>query len=237
MEARQILGEAIKQMDSDFCFLETGEGERRLLFAAAPRKPGDQRAGLLLGAGLRPGGVTLDGVALANACLGAPPAEAAPDQALLVMHLGWRLANLALVRRGKLLFLRDITWGLDDLLEELAPRAALDPAAISAMRLADKPLDAETAGHLEPSATLFLGELAKTHAYFQKATADLPGTQFALCGPGLLVPGLAELVGERLAMKRLDWQPLSAGDLAPGDDRRRAAVSCALLKGLLLDDG
>lgn len=110
LEAQRVLLDRFNEVETDFMVLPQSEreGERQtVLFVAAPKLMAIERVETLQQAGLNPIAIDIDCLALANCFLRLK--ELSPEEDVLILNLGTRLINLAIVGKESLYFIRDIS--------------------------------------------------------------------------------------------------------------------------------
>lgn len=118
LEAEQVISSGLEGMDTDFQVVEE-EGERkklRVLFVAAPKVLSDRRIRIIQGVRLSPGGITIDSLAVVKTFLSLEKGV----EDVILLNIGAKNTNLAILSHGKILLVRDIPFGGDDLSEEVA---------------------------------------------------------------------------------------------------------------------
>lgn len=198
IEARQLLGEKLAEMDTDYLGWPENGDRARVLFVACPRAETDRLVSLLAAAGLEPGGVTIDGLALAGAWRESTAPLPGPS---LLLDIGARITNFVVVHRSRPVFLRDITWGTGDLARSLGARTGEEPEKIlDSLEKGPSPGDDFPSAGLDEATRPLVEELGKTRRYFQKVFGTEKILSFQLSGGGALVPGLPDILSGSLAM-------------------------------------
>lgn len=228
MEADQIFGADLSGMDFDFSSLSKKKKTEKLLFVAIPRSLSEKRIALLSSAGLKPRGLTLAGIALANGYLSAGSGRNQSKPTLL-LDIGHSTSNLAIIQGNELCFIRDIFWGIEDMVAEIAPAAGLEASVV---------LDNMEKGEYSQLApqVVFNGavnnlieELLKTISYsgdILKVRAE----NLVVTGGGSRIPSLPEHLAERLFLKLEPYQSLQRSGLAQA--QQQLDPFCAIISGL-----
>jgi len=114
LEAERIMSDRLAQMDTDFQVLpsyQEKKKEENVLFASVPRVIVGHRLEIFREAGLNPVAIDIDSMALANCFLRLK--NITSRESVIVLNLGARLINLAILSKGSLHFLRDIALDLE----------------------------------------------------------------------------------------------------------------------------
>jgi Tfp pilus assembly PilM family ATPase len=228
MEAAQIFGPDLAHMDFDFSAHCRKRNTGNLLFVAIPRNLSEKRISLLDSAGLKPRGLTLAGIALANGYISAANRDNDPKPTLL-LNIGHRTSNLAIILGDEICFIRDIFWGIENMAAEIAVAAGLDAAG--ALRLMENgeyarlPLQSVFNG----TVNILIEELLKTITYsgdILKVRAE----NLVVTGGGSRIPSMPEHLAERLFLKLKPYRSLKAGELHKA--QQQLDPFCAVIAGL-----
>lgn len=114
LEAERIMSDRLAQMDTDFQVLpsyQEKKKEENVLFTSVPRVIVGHRLEIFREAGLNPVAIDIDSMALANCFLRLK--NITSRESVIVLNLGARLINLAILSKGSLHFLRDIALDLE----------------------------------------------------------------------------------------------------------------------------
>ncbi len=227
IEAEQILGESLEEMDSDFFVMRQGR-EKKVLFVSVPKVLTDQRISFVQEAGLRPAGITLDSLALGNAFL----ASEKPEKGTLVLNIGHRTSNIAVVERENVLFVREVFWGIERIVKEITSTTNFDTQSVFDIFEKRKYSMINLQPYIEKASSFLLEELEKTVTYL--ATIYFRVKKLSLVGGGSQIPFLPEFIAERLGIPLFSWNPLRSAGL-PDHQRQGEAAFFALVAGLSLE--
>jgi type IV pilus assembly protein PilM len=211
---------------------ESGDGADLLVFAARKDEIG-RRIEYARGAGVEPLAMDLDAAAYYGAVRAAGLLETSPNCVLL--HVGNRATDMVFVEGGAVRALRSVRLGVDSIVQGLARDMDVDFAeAVARFRdLASGddagdllvPAGGEAAsarkdtekGHAELERELFVAKrddfLARLKREYARSAAALRGAapeRAIVSGPGLQVPALVELLGERLGLPAEAFRPSRA---------------------------
>jgi len=229
IEAEQILGEDISQMDFDFSLLNREKGTGNVLFVAAPQIITEARVALLQSVGLTPAGLTLDSIALANAYLASGNNG---SETTLLLNIGHRTSNLAVIENNDILFIRDILWGNEKVVTEIVSTTNFDvPTVLDIME--KRKYSEITSSYItdNTSLTILLEELEKTIVYCHQ-TLGARVKNLIIVGGGSQLPSLPEFLAERLRLQLKPWAVLEGLDLQP-EQKESLGPFCAILVGLV----
>ena len=210
---------------------ESGDGTNLLVFAA--RKDDiSRRIGHARDAGVEPLMMDLDALATWNAVRVAGLLEETPHCALF--HIGHRATGMVFVLDGDVRALRSVRLGVDSIAHGLARDMDIDFAEADSklhelveaedggdlfLPAAETPGKAETEkSHAELERDLFVQKrdelVARLKREYVRSAAALRGAgqpeRILVTGPGLLVPGLLDLLGQRLGVAVEAFRPSQA---------------------------
>lgn len=227
IEAEQILGEDLSRMDSDFSLLGRKNEKMGILFVATPQILSDERISLLKSTGLKPAGLTIDSIALGNGYLAK---TGNGSEATLLLNIGHRKSNLAVVEEGKLLFIRDILWGNEKIIAEIVATNNFDAPTVLDMLEERKYSLITFPNAIDKIAKTLLDELEKTISYCQQ-TLEIKVKKLVVTGGGSQIPSLPKFIGERILLE-LEPYPVLKNDGLQTEQKERLAPFCAVLAGL-----
>lgn len=118
LEIQRVMLGRLNEVETDFQVLpqsEEKDGKKNVLFVAVPKSMVRQRMETLGQAGLNPIAIDIDCLALANCFLRLK--NLALQEDVMVLNLGTRLINLAILGKENLYFIRDISLGLESPLD------------------------------------------------------------------------------------------------------------------------
>jgi type IV pilus assembly protein PilM len=209
-EAQQHIPFDIEGVELDFQVLDPeGEGiQMEVLLVAAKKELVETKAALLAEAGLEPAIVDVDAFALHNAFEVNYPEGMEGGAALI--HIGHEVTNINLLYNGVPLLTRDLSIGTRKFREDLQRERALSSEDAEAMLRAFERLP-----ELEPYVQNRGEEIAigveRAVAFLQSSSREAGPIQRAYCsGGGARIPGLAEVLGDRLRVPVEVADPLRA---------------------------
>ena len=231
IEAEQVLGDDLAWMDSDFSPLDPTNEKRGVLFVAAPQVLSDKRISLLKSTGLKPVGLTIDSIALANGYLAHSEST---SEATLLLNIGHRKSNLAVVAEGKLLFIRDILWGNEKMVAEIAAAGELDAPTVLEILEERKYSRITFPSAVDKVIKPLLDELEKTFSYCQQ-TLEIKVKKLVVTGGGSQIPSLPNFIGEKMVLELKPYPALKENDLR-AEEKERLSPFCAILAGLSVEN-
>jgi len=221
LEAGQILGiENLAAMDTDFWPLEASGNRSQVLFVACPQKLSNERLKLCHRSGLKLEKLTIDCLALANGYLNLETG----GPATMLLNLGSRLTNTAVVEGGRLLLGRDILWGGERVAQGISE--GLDqnlPRAIKILEEDSGRVRERLPEILDRTASGLIEEIEKTVAYCE-GTHKVKAARLLLTGGASLIPGLNDFISERVSLPVQEW---NAAKYFPADSILKSQVHFA----------
>ncbi|HUV43033.1 MAG TPA: type IV pilus assembly protein PilM [Patescibacteria group bacterium] len=140
----------------------------QVLIVAAPTRLVEKTLKVLKTAGLNPVSLETEIVALARGLVG-PEGEAA-----LVVDLGAKATDMAVVEKGLVVFSRSVSTGGEALTRAIATSLGLDPSQAEAYKKAygvdPKKLEGKVKGAIGPILDVIVNEIEKTIEYFRSET-------------------------------------------------------------------
>lgn len=182
LEAERIMSDRLVQMDTDFQVLpsyQEKKKEENVLFASVPKVIVGHRLEIFREAGLNPVAIDIDSMALANCFLRLK--NITSRESIIVLNLGARSVNLAILSKESLHFLRDITLDLE---------ASFD--------LKDKEV-------LER----IIGEIRRSIHYYEARERKNKVGKIFFTGGAATVPGITDSFSKALGLAVEKWNPLT----------------------------
>ncbi len=244
LEAEQFVSRDWSEMDFDYQILDrTEEGGYRVLFVTAPKELSDKNITLFKKADVCPSGMTVDSLAIATAFLGGPEKagqdayQGVTDGAILV-HIGAQITSIALLDKGKIVVLRDFTFGGNDITKKLMQEFNTDfEDAESIKKQGGDGIDTRVKDGVERAIRPLSQQISMTMGY-ERRKRHLDSSNVFLAGGGARAPGLAELIGSKFGADVEFMDPFSGlkveCELPPDNELKSdytVAVGCALIGG------
>lgn len=209
-EAQQHVPFDIEGVELDFQVLDPeGEGvQMDVLLVAAKKELVETKTALLAEVGLEPAIVDVDAFALHNAFeLNYP--EAMEGVAALI-HIGHEVTNINLSYNGVPLLTRDLSVGTRKFREDLQRERGLSAEDAEAM-LRGFERTPELDPYVQSRGEEIAIGLERALAFLQSSSREAGSIQRAYCsGGGARIPGLAEVLGDRLRLPVEVADPLRA---------------------------
>ncbi len=231
VEAEQILDKDLAKMDSDFYLLNKDKKGEKVLFVASPRLLNDEKALFVRRVGMKPTGLNLQSIALANGYLAANK----NSPITLLLNIGHRITNLAIVEKEKLLFIRDIAWGGEELVREIVKKSTFQmPAVINLLAKGEEFAGINFSEIVEKVVPAFLGEIVKTLDYCEQHD-KIKVKNLVVTGGGSQTPQLTEFLSRKLALNLENWLPLEKLNFM-NEEKKKLTPFCGIVLGLSLQN-
>ena len=231
VEAEQILDKDLAKMDSDFYLLNEDKKGEKVLFVASPRLLNDEKALLVKRVGMKPAGLNLESIALANGYLSTN--RSSPTT--LLLNIGHRITNLAIVEKEKLLFIRDIGWGGKELAREIVKKSTFQmPVVINLLAKGEEFAGINFSEIVEKVTLVFLEEIVETLDYC-KQHEKIKIENLVVTGGSSQTPHLTEFLSRKLALNLENWQPLEKFNFT-NEEKKRLTPFCGIALGLSLQN-
>jgi type IV pilus assembly protein PilM len=228
---RSILLEADKyspfpadEVITDCCIIEElpQVGKMLVLVAAAKKDLIEQRITLLDQAGLSPGVISIDAVALANVfnVFCQLPASAghqeAPSicQTVGMLNIGETFSNLNIMDKGLPLFTRDIFIGGRDMTKRIMNQFSVDVEAAEKLKYSPEADGKKILESCETILTNLATEVRFSFDYFETEN-NLPIALLYITGGGSYLKGIDNFLQQSLGMKVECWNPVSGLQVEP----------------------
>ena len=236
-EAGNFIPESLENVNLDYMVTDVLEKERQfeVLLVAVKRDIINSYTNTLQIAGLEPVVVDVDYFALENMYdLNYPPSE---NQIVALVNIGARYSCMNILRGGRSTFTGDVPVGGKEFNDALVRNLGVSPAEAETIKLGSNP--AHPADQIEPviqPVKEFLAEeIHRALSFFWTAATDEQISSILLTGGTCRVPGLVNLLAERLEVPVHIANPLANVHLARGVDRaalERDSASFAIAVGL-----
>jgi len=209
-EAQQYVPFDIEGVELDFQILDPeGDGlQMDVLLVAAKRELVENRRSLLTDAGLDPGVMDVDAFALHNAFeLNYP--EAMQGVSALI-NIGHEVTNVNVIQDGVPLLTRDLNVGTRKFREDLQRERGMSAEDAEALLTGFEQTD-ELQQYVQGRGEEIGVGVERAAAFLQTASRDAAGIERVyLCGGGARIPGIANVIAERLRMSVEQANPLQA---------------------------
>jgi type IV pilus assembly protein PilM len=236
-EAGNFIPESLENVNLDYMVTDVLEKERQfeVLLVAVKRDIINSYTTTLQLAGLEPVVVDVDYFALENMYeLNYPPSE---HQVVALVNIGARYSCMNILRGGRSTFTGDVPVGGKEFNDALVRNLGVSAAEAETIKLGlhpTYPLD-QVEPVLQPVKEFLAEEIHRALSFFWTAATDEQISMILLSGGTSRVPGLVQLLSERLEVPVHVVNPLSNVTLASGVDRaalEKDAPSFAIAIGL-----
>jgi type IV pilus assembly protein PilM len=235
-------GQGLDSYALDFAVIEErpSDGNMDVVLVACRKDKLEAYVACVAQAGARPLVVDVDVFALQNA-YEANTTPSTRDEVVALVNVGAKFTNLTMLFGNKSLFWRDITWGGNEYTEKLMEDWSVSREAAERLKKGI-PAEGRTPEEVEPSLSAisdnFADELSRTIDFFRSSFKVDRLDRILLCGGSSQVPGMLEILGDRL---RVSVDRLNPFQLIELDERsvdssavREIGGSAAIAVGLAL---
>jgi len=179
------------------------DGKINVLIVSAKKYRIDERSRLIRGAGLMPKTITIDSLALYKGFCESP--FFSKDNSSVLLNMGHSTTNLLIIRKGILIFSRDINLGGENFTRSIADR--LDVPAGKAEELKYNPQDTSLLEALSIDLDYLINEIELSIEY-SRWNYDLESIQcIYLSGGSSKFTGLNKILENKLKAKIDFWNP------------------------------
>ena len=206
-EAQRHLPFNIEDVVLDGTILGPSEPQKIwVLIVACKRDLVGRRLGWLQQAGLEPGAVDVDALALVNAFAeGRNGQQTAGSYALL--NLGAQWTNLVILKNGIPYLVRDIPWGAARLARQVAEQLGVEEAAVSEqLRQPSAAVSAETLAAMKTCCESVTADLQLSFDFFESRFGNQP-ERLLVSGGISQCPGFLDALKSHLAQPLIPWEP------------------------------
>jgi type IV pilus assembly protein PilM len=236
-EAGNFIPESLENVNLDYMITDVLEKERQfeVLLVAVKRDIINSYTSTVRLAGLEPVVVDVDYFALENMYeLNYPPSE---QDVVALVNIGARYSCMNILRGGRSTFTGDVPVGGKEFNDALVRNLGVTAAEAETIKLGTHPQHPleQVEPVLQPVKEFLAEEIHRALSFFWTAATDEQISTIVLAGGASRVPGLMQLLSERLEVPVHVVNPLSNVTLASGVDRARLerdAASYAIAVGL-----
>ena len=236
-EAGNFIPESLENVNLDYMVTDVLDKEKQfeVLLVAVKRDIINSYTSTLLMAGLEPAVVDVDYFALENMFdLNYPPNE---NEVVALVNVGSRYSCMNILRGGRSTFTGDVPVGGKEFNDALVRNLGVSPAEAETIKLGahpGHPLD-QVEPVLQPVKEFLAEEIHRALSFFWTAATDESISSIYLSGGAAGVPGLPQLLTERLEVPVHLADPFARVAFGRGIDRemvQREACSFAIAVGL-----
>jgi type IV pilus assembly protein PilM len=236
-EAGNFIPESLENVNLDYMVTDVLEKERQfeVLLVAVKRDIINSYTNTLQLAGLEPAVVDVDYFALENMYeLNYPPSE---NQVVALVNIGARYSCMNILRGGRSTFTGDVPVGGKEFNDALVRNLGVTAAEAESIKLGSHPAHPvdQVEPVLQPVKEFLAEEIHRALSFFWTAATDEQIGSILLSGGTSRVPGLVNLLSERLEVPVHIVNPLTNVTFGHGVDRaalERDAPSFAIAIGL-----
>jgi type IV pilus assembly protein PilM len=236
-EAGNFIPESLENVNLDYMVTDVLEKERQfeVLLVAVKRDIINSYTSTLQLAGLEPVVVDVDYFALENMYeLNYPPSD---NQVVALVNIGARYSCMNILRGGRSTFTGDVPVGGKEFNDALVRNLGVSPGEAESIKLGTHPLHPvdQIEPVLQPVKEFLAEEIHRALSFFWTAATDEQISSILLSGGTSRVPGLVNLLAERLEVPVHIVNPLTNVTVARAADRaalEKDAPSFAIAVGL-----
>ncbi len=205
-EAQRYLPFNVQEVVLDGAVLGPSDGNKAwVLIVACKKDLLERRIDWAKRAGLNVDRIDVDALALANAFLETASGERLKKTQALI-DVGGQLTNLVIIRGGVTYLVRDIPWGGDKLIRNIAEQLGSDPDAVTQALAQDQP-SPEMLNALKLSSEALASELQMSFDYFENRFNQAPEDILVTGGLSQSKPFLEGLKAH-LTQAVIPWTPI-----------------------------
>lgn len=214
LEADQYIPFPLEEVNIDFDVLgpsAANPGMVDVLLAASRRENIDDRVAALAVAGLTAEIVDVETYAMENACVLMLDDESGeqPDQTLAIADIGAATTTLYVVHKGQIVYTREQKFGGLQLINDIQHRLNVPREQATAKLINGELPDDYESQVLTPFKEAMSQQIGRALQFFYSATAFNRADRIVLAGGAASLPGLDQLVGERLGISSGVGDPFS----------------------------
>jgi len=238
LDADQYIPYPLSEVDLDFTVLgpSTVQGEVDVLLAAARNEVVDSLVSTMDLAGIETKVIDVEPFALENACILALGAQG-EGQTIAIADIGSHATRIQVMRTGRSLYTREITFAGAQLIEEIQHRYGLQPDE-ARRRLVEGDLPPGFAAEIAvPFQEALAQQIGRALQFYYSTTFSRPADQILLAGGVAGLPGLDQVVATRLGITAYVANPflhMTLSQKVALQELKRQAPALAVATGLAL---
>ncbi|MDR1196464.1 MAG: pilus assembly protein PilM [Endomicrobium sp.] len=239
IEAENSIFETLDDMYSDYEVLsDSGEDNMDVLFVASPKDHISHILDSFSQSELDIVGVTPDNIALAN-CFLAFEEKRAFSESVVLVNIGHEISNIAIIDRGELKFIRNVSFGGLDVTKEIAEIYEVDLS--TAEQIKRQPSLWESIGLnvknvLKKSSSNLLEAVFRSMEHSVSRQKIGKVDKILLTGGGAILTGIDGFIYETLGVSAEKWNPLDSANVVGAVDKEKGFFVAVSL-GLSLQQG
>lgn len=216
IDADQYIPYPLDEVDIDFTLLGPAatSGGMDVLLAAARHEIAINLIFALEVAGLKAQIIDVEPYALQNACILALGAQG-EGQTIAIVDIGENAMRIQVIRKGRTLFSRDLSFAATHLFEEVEHRYDLTPEEARRRLIEDDLPETFVAEVRDPFAAALAQQIGRALQFFYSSTSSKPADQILLAGGVAGLPGIDQVVGSSLKVLTYVANPFVHMTLGP----------------------
>ena len=208
-EAQRYLPFNVQDVVLDGMALGAAEGGKEwVLIVACKRDLLERRIDWIRRAGLEPGVIDVDALALANAYLAQANGQASKGTHAL-MNVGTQWTNLVVLNGEAPYLVRDIPWGSDKLVRQIAEHLGIEKSAVAGPLAQSSPLSEHMMESMKLAVESLTTELQLSFDFFESRFGP-PPTQLMVSGGVSQQIAFLEALKSHLPQTPTPWSPVGS---------------------------
>ncbi|MBI4983000.1 MAG: type IV pilus assembly protein PilM [Candidatus Omnitrophica bacterium] len=211
-EAQKHIPFSLQEINLDGCILKDDLPDNKMLvlLAAAKKELVEQRLKLINDAGLKPGALDLDSLAVVNAfCYNYPVKEDPERKAIALLNIGSSFSNLNILEGDLPRFSRDIHIASNNFNHRIMEMFGVDFKSAESLKV-DMPQEKseKIVAALDSVMANLATELRISFDYYESQTSSAVNKIF-ITGGGSNLPGLKDALANLLGIEVENWDPFN----------------------------
>ncbi|MBI4707902.1 MAG: type IV pilus assembly protein PilM [Candidatus Omnitrophica bacterium] len=220
-EAQKHIPFSLQEINLDGCILsqDLPDNKMLVLLAAAKKELIEQRLKFINDAGLKPGAIDLDSLALVNAfCYNYPVNDDAQRKTTVLLNIGSSFSNLNILEGDLPRFSRDIHIASNNFNHRIMEMFGVDFKSAESLKV-DMPQEKseQIVAAFDSVMANLATELRISFDYYESQTSSAVGRIF-ISGGGSIFPGLKESLANLLGIEVEYWDPFNKIGIAASVD-------------------
>ena len=228
LEALQVISGSLEDLEYDYVVFNF-KGKKNILFVGYPKEKCEIIVNSLSFSGLKPLVMDIDSLALINCYEHLNRDKNIP---VLILNVGHQYTNLSMRESEGFIFVRDLPFGGKNVTQLISETHQLSFPEAENFKV-KKENSQEVKKFVEESSEEMINEVDVGLRYFENRTGLKPQTVL-LTGGASFLPGLKELVEDRLKLEVKFWNPLDELDSSIPYDIKKNGRFFAPCVGLII---
>lgn len=219
-EANQYIPFALEEVNLDFQVVgpvPSSPDEVEVLLAASRKEKVEDRVAVAEAAELKPVVMDVESYATQAAyelVVGQLPGGG-HDQVITLADVGAAAIKFSMMKNDQVLYAREQAFGGGMLTQDIMRAYGMSPDEAEALKRSSSPPDNFETELLHPFLENLAQEIARAHQFFYTSTSYTEVNYVILAGGSALVPGIAEIVGQRTGVNTLLANPFGGMAVSP----------------------